>query len=158
MVSRVTGREYLERAKRQIGEARSAKDLRQAQAVVLPLEFGLTLAQTALALGVSIGWACQLRRRFILSGGMLESGRPRPGGRRNENMTREEEVAFLAPFFERATATGIFVVADVKEAMDEHLGRSVPRASVYNMLHRHGWRKRARRKREAMAIVRESSC
>ena len=55
--------------------------------VLLPLEFGLTLAQTAQATGVSVGWACQLRRRFILAGGPPEVERPRPGGRRRENMT-----------------------------------------------------------------------
>jgi hypothetical protein len=40
MVSKVADCEYLEPAKRLIAEARSTRDLRQAQAVVLPLEFG----------------------------------------------------------------------------------------------------------------------
>jgi hypothetical protein len=70
MVRQVTGGEVLGRAKKLIVEATTVNELRQAQAVLLPLEFGLTLAQTAHAIGVSVGWACQLRRRFILAGGM----------------------------------------------------------------------------------------
>ena len=72
---------------RLVVEDRTVDELRQAQAVLLPLEFGLTLAQTAQATGVSVGWACQLRRRLILAGGPPEVERPRPGGRRRENMT-----------------------------------------------------------------------
>jgi hypothetical protein len=64
MVRQGTGGEVLGRAKKLIVEARTVDELRQAQAVLLPLEFGLTLAQTAQAIGVSVGWACQLRRRF----------------------------------------------------------------------------------------------
>ena len=63
---------------------------------VLPLELGLSLEQTAQAIGVSVGWACQLRTRFVRAGGVPDSGRARKGGRRHENMTRDEEVALLA--------------------------------------------------------------
>ncbi|MEO9102143.1 MAG: winged helix-turn-helix domain-containing protein, partial [Burkholderiaceae bacterium] len=33
------------------------------------------------------------------------------------------------------------VVAQIKAALDQHLGRPVALASAYNLLHRHGWRK-----------------
>ncbi|SKD04896.1 Winged helix-turn helix [Paraburkholderia hospita] len=153
MVRQASGGEVLERAKRLVVAARTVDELRQAQAVLLPLEFGLTLAQTAQAIGVSVGWACQLRRRFILAGGMLDADRTRPGGRRRENMTRDEEAAFLAPFFEKARAGGILVVGEIKRALDERLGRKVALASAYNLLHRHGWRKLAPDKRHPKADV-----
>ena len=41
-------------------------------------------------------WACQLRTRFVRAGDVPDSGRARKGGRRHENMTRDEEVALLA--------------------------------------------------------------
>jgi hypothetical protein len=47
MVRQATGGEVLERAKKLIVETRTVDELRQVQAVLLPLEFGLTLAQTA---------------------------------------------------------------------------------------------------------------
>jgi hypothetical protein len=43
--------------------AKTADELRTAQAVVLPLELGLSLAQTAQAIGRSVGATCTLRTR-----------------------------------------------------------------------------------------------
>ncbi|MFM0340098.1 winged helix-turn-helix domain-containing protein [Paraburkholderia fungorum] len=68
-------------------------------------------------------------------------------------MTREEEVAFLAPFFERASVGGVLVVGEIEQALDERLGRKVALASAYNLLHRHGWRKLAPHKRRPRADV-----
>ena len=110
MGRRASGGEFLEQAKACVAKARTVEELRQAQAVVLPLELGLSLEQTAQAMGVSVGWACQLRTRFVRAGGVPDSGRARRGGRRHENMTRDEEAAFLAPFFEKAKVGGILVV------------------------------------------------
>lgn len=141
MGRRASGGECLEQAKACLAKARTVEALRQAQAVVLPLELGLSLEQTAQAIGVSVGWACQLRTRFVRAGGVPDSGWARKGGRRHENMTRAEEVAFLAPFFEKAKAGGILVVGEIKRALDVRLGRKVAPASAYNLLHRHGWRK-----------------
>jgi len=58
--------EALKKARRQaIASAETVEQLRQAQAVVLPLDFSMNLADTAKLIGVSPGWACQLRRRFL---------------------------------------------------------------------------------------------
>ena len=99
MVRRASGGDVLEEAKVCLRKARTVDELRQAQAVVLPLEFGLSLEKTAQVLGVSVGWACQLRRRFVRTGGICEGGRGRKGGRHHENMTIEEERIFLLPRF-----------------------------------------------------------
>lgn len=133
MARRASGGECVEQAKACLAKARTVEGLRQAQAVVLPLEWGLSLEQTAQIIGVSVGWACQLRRRFVRTGGVPDSGRGRRGGRRHENMTPDEEVAFLAPFFEKAKAGGILVVGEIKRAMDVRLGRKVALASAYNL-------------------------
>ena len=147
MSRRASGKEMLENARECLLKARTVSELRQAQAVFLPLEFGLSMDQVAAIIGVSKGWACQLRRQFIRSGGTsIENNRQR-GGRRRENMSREEEFAFLAPFFEKATKGSILVAGEIKKALDERLGRKTALASVYNLLHRHGWRKLAPDKR-----------
>lgn len=57
-------RAVLAQAKEVLETARSVDELKMAQAVILPLELGLTLRQTAAAIGVSPGWVCRLRRRF----------------------------------------------------------------------------------------------
>jgi transposase len=142
MARLASGRKVLARAKECLRNAETIEELRQAQAVVLPLEFNFSMIQVATIIGVSPGWACRLRKQFIESGD-LTVGKRQHGGRRRENMSREEEAAFLAPFFEKATKGGILVVGEIKKALDEHLGRKTALASTYNLLHRHGWRKLA---------------
>jgi hypothetical protein len=95
------------------------------------------------ATGVSVGWACQLRMCFIRNGGMRETGKSTRGGRRRENLSREEEVAFLAPFIEKASTGGILIVSEIKQALDERLNCKISLAATYNLLHRHGWCKLA---------------
>jgi len=153
MARHAGGIEVLQQAQALVEEAKTVEQLRQAQAVLLPLAFGLSLEQTAQAIGVSVGWACQLRRRFIRQGGRAQTDRAKPGGRRRENMTRAQEAEFLAPFFEKAKAGGILVVGEIKRSLDQRLGRRVALASAYNLLHRHGWRKLAPDKRHPQADV-----
>jgi transposase len=153
MSRKAGGTEILEKAKACLPKAKTVDELRQAQAVVLPLELGLTLEDTAIAIGVSVGWACRLRRRFIREGGARSTGKQLRGGRRRENLSREEEAAFLEPFFEKAKAGGILVVSEIKPALEERLGRHVALASVYNLLHRNGRRKLAPDKRHPQSDV-----
>ena len=153
MARKASGREVMAQAQTLLASAGTVEEFRQAQALLLPLELGLSMEQTARSIGVSRGWACQLRRRLIAAGGELPADRPRPGGRRSENMTPAEEAAFLSPFFEKAQSGGILVVAEIKQALDQRLGRSVALASAYNLLHRNGWRKLAPDKRHPKADV-----
>ncbi|MFC0594581.1 winged helix-turn-helix domain-containing protein, partial [Ottowia pentelensis] len=69
------------------------------------------------------------------------------GGRRHQNMTTEQERQVLAPFLDRARTGGILVVGQVKCEIEAALGRPMALSSVYNLLHRHGWRKLAPDKR-----------
>lgn len=153
MGRRASGREALERAKKVLSTARTVGELRQAQALILPLEFGHSLKETAAILGVSKGWACQLRRQFISMGDNDAGKKAGRGGRRRENLSYEEEKAFLAPFIEKAASGGILIVREMKQALDERLGRRTALASTYNLLHRHGWRKLAPDKRHPKTDV-----
>lgn len=147
MARKARGKDLLEQARDVLSKARTAEELRQAQSVVMPLDFGFSLEQTARAIGVSPGWACQLRNSFIREGGIPRKTKQSRGGRRRENMSLEEEKAFLAPFFDKAKEGGILVVSEIKDALDQRLGRNVALASAYNLLHRHDWRKLAPDKR-----------
>lgn len=137
----------LVRAREAITSAQTVEQLRQAQAVVLPLDFAMSLADTAKVIGVSTGWACQLRRRFIHGQTAGAPDTPSAGGRKRENLSVEQEREFLAPFLASAATGGILVVGEVKAALDKRLGRKVALASAYNLLHRHNWRKLAPDKR-----------
>ena len=127
-------------AREAIASAQTVEQLRQAQAVVLPLDYAMSLADTAQVIGVSPGWACQLRRRFMQGKVAGAPDAPTPGGRKRQNMTVQEEREFLAPFLESAAAGGVLVVGEIKAALDKRLGREVALASAYNLLHRHSWR------------------
>ena len=126
MARKAKGREVLEKAKRK-------------QAVIFPLEYGMSTEQTAAHIGRSMSWTMRNRQAFIAAGGFAE--RNRPGGRKRANMTVSEENAFLEPFIDKAREGGILVVREIRIALEEHLGRKVALASIYNLLHRHGWRK-----------------
>lgn len=147
------GQEVLERAKACLSKARTVEELREAQSVVLPLEFGLSLRQTAEAIGKSVRWTTELRSEFIKRGGPRLGEKPTRGGRYHQNMTFKEEVDFLAPFLEEAKRGGILVVSRIKEALEVWLGRKIALASAYNLLHRHGWRKLAPDKRNPQTDV-----
>lgn len=139
MARPVGGVAFVEKAREAIASARSVEALRQAQAV-LPLALGLDMKQTGTLIGTSARWACTLRNRFLQ--GRL-AGKPTRSHRPRQNMSRDEEKAFLAPFFTLASSGGILVVSGIHVALEEHLGRKVAVSSVYNLLHRHGWRKLA---------------
>lgn len=139
--------EVLQSAREVVANAQTVAQLRQAQAVVLPLDYAMNLSDTAHAIGVSLGWACQLRRRFIQGRKAGAVDLPTPGGRKRQNMSVKQEREFLAPFLESAAVGGVLVVGQIKAALDKQLGREVALASVYNLLHRHQWRKLAPDKR-----------
>ena len=133
--------EVLKRARQTIRSDCTLEQFRQAQAVLLPLDYAMSLADTAGAIGVSPGWACQLRRRFIQNPSPGVADTPGAGGRKRQNMNLQEEREFLAPFLESAAHGGVLVVGQIKAALDKRLGREVALASAYNLLHRHNWRK-----------------
>ena len=64
MARLASGVEVLKFARQRIVSAKTVAQLRQAQAVVLPLDCGLSIKKTAAVTGMTPGWVCQLRRRF----------------------------------------------------------------------------------------------
>jgi transposase len=116
-------------------------DLRAAQAVLLPALAHTTLEQTAAVLGVSRATVARLQHRFRQAVGPVPAPRPRWGGRRRALLTLAQERGFLAPWEAQAREAGVVVVAPVRAALAQHLGRPVRASVVYRLLARHGWRK-----------------
>ncbi len=63
------------------------------------------------------------------------------GGRHHCYLSLEEEASFLEPFITRAAKGEIATAAEVQAALEERLGHSVHKTTVYRMLKRHQWRK-----------------
>jgi hypothetical protein len=72
-------------------------------------------------------------------------------------MGKEEEADFLAPYPEKAVSGGILIVGEIKQALDERLGRTTALASTDNLLHRHNWRKLVPDKRHPNSDVETQS-
>lgn len=140
------GSEYVEHAFSVIAIADSVDQLKMAQALVLPLVYGLNIEQCARVLGISRGWVSQLRGRFVAE---LEgrAAPPRPGGRKHAYLSQDEEAEFLRPYLESAQTGGVLVVPPIQQALASRLGHPVALSSVYRLLHRNGWRKLAPDKR-----------
>jgi transposase len=131
----------VEYAKRLAAQAQSVEDLRCAQAVLLPAVLGATLEQTATALGIgraTVG-RCQAKARKRLS--RPAELDPPWGGRRRAALSVEEEREFLEPWAESAADGGMLIVAPLRAALAQRLGRPVTHSVVYRLLARHGWRK-----------------
>ena len=148
MARPATGREFIEAAKEQIASAKTADALRAAQALLLPLEFGLSLEQTATAIGLSKRWTGKLRARFQrVRMGIEQPAKTKKQLRNHARMTWDEEAKFLAPFIDKAQHAGVIIVPPLQVELERHLGRSVAPSTVYRLLQRHGWRKLAPDKR-----------
>lgn len=119
----------------------TVESLRQCQAVLLPALFGATLEQTAAALGVSRATVPRLQAAFRKSTSAVSSPVRNWGGRRRFLLTPEEEVAFLKPWLASAASGHLVVVAPIRAALAQRLGKPVKPSVVYRLLARHGWRK-----------------
>ena len=76
---------------------------------------------------------------------------PGRGGRRHQYLTREEERAFVAPFFTRAQQGAIATTAEIHMAFESRVGHKVEDSTIYRLLNRHGWRKLVPRPRHPQA-------
>jgi transposase len=124
-----------------VAESRDIRQLKAAQAVLLPALTGTTLEQTASLLGVGRASVHRLQQQFRHS--LQTPSRPRKkwGGRRRALLSWEEEEAFLTPWVEQARQAGVLVVSPLRSALAEKLGRKIAPSVVYRLLARHGWRK-----------------
>ena len=113
---------------------------RQRIQMVLLRESGMTQPAIAAAMGASLSTVN--RAHMAYDHGSIEALKPRPnGGRKHENMTLAEEEALLARFAKAAGAGEMLNIHDLKAAYEKAIGHRTSDSTVYNLLHRHGWRK-----------------
>ena len=113
---------------------------RQRIQMVLLRESGMTQPAIAAAMGASLSTVN--RAHMAYDHGGIKALKPKPnGGRRHENMTLAHERALLARFAKRAGAGEMLNIDDLKAAYEEAIGHATSESTVYNLLHRHDWRK-----------------
>jgi hypothetical protein len=144
MARKAGGADQLASARELLRTAKSADEMRVAQAVLLPLELGLSLEQTAKAIGRSVGATCNLRTRYgKVARGERQVPRSKRALRNRANATLEREARILDEVLEGSMRGGIVVVPPLKEKVEERLGKPVALSTIYRMLARNGWRKLA---------------
>ena len=144
MARPVSGSENVQAARALLRSAKTADQLRLAQSVLLPLEHGLTIEQTAAVIGRSKGVTCGMRTRFArIAEGKQAAPRSKKDLRNRAGADLERERQVLDEVLVGANADPAVNIARLKPAIEAKLGRKMVLSSIYRMLARHGWRKLA---------------
>ncbi len=144
MARPASGAEHIEAARALLRRAKTETELRTAQAVLLPLELGLSLEQTAQAIGRSVNATCAIRTRFArIAEGVMERPRAKTALRNRALLDLEREAKILDEVLAEAQHGGIVVIPQLKPRIEEKAGKPMALSTVYRMLARHGWRKLA---------------
>lgn len=137
-VSRVVGHHSVEEVKQKLAEAKYAwqqKWLIIYNAMVDPRE----AQEIALHTGTSVWTVHRVISKYNRYGAAaIET--PGKGGRRNCYLSWQQEQEFLAPFFEQASSGEIATAEVIQKSFEERIGEAVDAATIYRLLHRHGWR------------------
>ena len=144
MARPATGIAHVEAARALLKSAKTADELRRAQSLLLPLEHQLSIEQTALIIGRSVGVTCSMRTRFA----RILQGSDAPPRKKTELRNRahndlERERAALDEVLRAANVGGVVIIPHLKADIEAKLGSTVSLSGLYRMLHRHGWRKLA---------------
>ena len=144
MARPASGADQIEAARASLKSAKTADQLRAAQSVLLPLELGLTLEQTAVAIGRSVGVTCKMRTTYCaVAAGKRSAPKSKTTLRNRAKATLEEEAAALDKVLHDAHLGGIVVIPRIKPLVEKALGKKMALSGLYRMLHRHDWRKLA---------------
>src|SRR5438128_8089138 len=100
------------------------------------------MTQPAIAAAMGVSLSTVNRAHMAYDHGGIKALKPKPnGGRKRENMSLAEEKALLARFAKAAGAGEMLNIHDLKAAYEQAIGHATSDSTVYNLLHRHGWRK-----------------
>lgn len=127
-------------------QAKSKTEFQRIQCLWLRASLGLNADQVATALGWQPTSVRRLQAQYLNEGAQVLKAVGR-GGRRNQNLTVEQERQLLTQFGTQAEEAGMLEVSQIKRAYEAIIGHPVPKSTVYRMLARHGWRKIAPRRR-----------
>jgi transposase len=132
-------KDQVDRLKRALLREKDAV-VRQRMQMILLREDGKTQPEIAELVGVSLSTVN--RAHMAYDNGGVQALRPKPnGGRRRENMTLEEEAAFLKRFAKAAGAGELLNIHEIKAAYEKAIGHPTSNSTIYNVLARHEWRK-----------------
>jgi transposase len=119
--------------------ASNASDVKRLQCVYFRGK-GMNAEEVAEMVQYDVGYVKTVWTQYFKGGATALLTKPR-GGRRRENMSKEEEVALLATHTESAKEGKLLKIAPLHQSLCKKLGKDVALSSAYRLAHRHGWRK-----------------
>ena len=122
-------------------KAKTADELRVAQAIILPGLLGLSDRVAGKLLGRSRGTVVRKRNEFRRLYSRKKPADRNWGGRRYGYMSMDQERQFLLRFLDQASHGGVLIVSEIRRAFETLVGYKVAKTTIYRMLDRHGWRK-----------------
>ncbi|SFM67838.1 Winged helix-turn helix [Nitrosomonas communis] len=144
MARKSSGTDQLVSAREVLKTAKTAAELRAAQAVLFPLELGISIERTAKVIGRSVRWTCSQRTRYgRIARGEEKAPRTKRELRNRAIATLEQEAQILSEILVGSAQGRVVVVPPLKEKIEERLDKPVALSTIYRMLARHGWRKLA---------------
>lgn len=140
MARKASGADQLEAAKVLLKKAKTVDELRIAQAIALPLMFGLSMKQTAAAIGRSVGVTCTMRNQSVQTLSVEKKvARSKRELRNRANATVDSEAQILDEVMTQAAKDGVATVPPLKPMVEAKLGKPIALTTLYLMLKRHGW-------------------
>ncbi|ARU06006.1 hypothetical protein CCO03_16225 [Comamonas serinivorans] len=133
------------RLSERLKQTRDLHEFQRIQCVLMRLTLGCSAAEIALLLGWAPTTVHTIHSRWARDGDDVFNLRPK-GGRRNQNMSADDEAQLVAPFLQQGRATGAVPMDALQRAYEARVGRPVALSTIYRLLHRHGWRKPATRR------------
>ncbi len=125
-------------------QASTVEEYQRYQSIHLRVSAGLDVSTIAAATGLAESTIHNLHSRVRREGLGAAATKGR-GGRYRSYLSVEEEKELLAKMEPDATRGGMLEVSKMHRALEEKVGGSVAKNTVYRLLHRHGWRKIAPR-------------
>ena len=144
MARTASGEQHLQHAMEVIRTTKSADELRAAQALALPLLLGLSIQDTAAAIGRAPGVTCRMRTSYSK---VAEQRQAPPRSKRtlrnHAQLELQAEATMLEEVLGAAAQEGALVIPRLMPEFERRLGKAVALSTIYRMLARHGWRKLA---------------
>jgi len=128
----------IDKARMVVDEVKHGNTVVMALSVLLTDKLKLTSEEIGEVLGISPCTVIRMNERFR----QLQLDKPRKWGGDRRSILPEEDVRGVLTLFEAQASQGqLICVAQVKDALEEKRGTSISIQTVYNMLHKLGWRK-----------------
>lgn len=130
--------------KKLLSVAKKKSDFQRVQCIWLRCDLGMKSEDVSRITGLQPSTVRKIWADFLRDGGTALFEKQR-GGRRHAHLSIEEEALFLEPFLRKIAGGETLEIAKIKEAYENHIGKKVPKSTVYRLLGRHGWKKKPSR-------------